>query len=423
MSKATLLVLAVSVFPGMAHAATTAHVITGTIAEVEQGCNQIAFVFSSNDCTYGRNRPGPNGEWIGPLSQFGAAHYAPGSPGAVLGYVPTTSTESPEGSGTFIPAPPDGKIKAAVTGTLSINDNGTPGDAGDDKIGTTFSIGPMVRNIQTGQFTRAVQGWTRMDHQMAEISVSSAVANANGGIDYVIGSRGFPARICNAANAADCFPTANSSNSFSNSRFWAAIPPLQVGIERSGLLGDPGLTDPPTQPPPLIPTGNVGATSTATFTGLTCSSNNVSFDDCVTGPLVWGAGEPAGFDNIVMKVSTDSQGAITSAQAYYSEEYRIGAFGAPEGYDNSATTGTFSFKAAAAGPANLVIAGCDTGVPDYVFPNGSTFSTKVQMCATSARNHGKFVSCVAGLTNAWKKARIISGAQKGSIMRCAAKAP
>jgi hypothetical protein len=343
-----------------AGADTTVYTITaGTFSEVEQRCTQIDSLFANTDCTYGRNRPqpvdpeNPDGvPWMGPL--FGGGHYAPGSPGAVLGYIPTSGVEVPPDSltGVFIPAPPDGKIQAVVTGTLSINDNGTPGNAADDKISSAFSIGPIVRNVSTGATTRANQSWTSMNHVMAEITVSSAAANANGGIDYVIGSRGFPTTRCSNTDAADCFPTANSSNSFSQGRFWADIPPKQVGIERSGLMGDPDLgLKAPVQPPPAIPKGNVGGQSTATFVGQTCSATSVPpIDDCISSPLVWGGGEPAGFDNIIMQVSTDSSGAITSALAYYSEEYRIAFGGAPAGYDNSSDSGTYSFTAPAPVP-------------------------------------------------------------------------
>ena len=40
-------------------------------------------------------------------------------------------------------------------------------------------------------------------------------------------------------------------------------------------------------------------------------------------------------------------------------------------------------------------------------------------CAAKAKNHGQFVSCVSDLTNAWKTAGLITGAQKGAIMSCA----
>jgi hypothetical protein len=70
----------------------------------------------------------------------------------------------------------------------------------------------------------------------------------------------------------------------------------------------------------------------------------------------------------------------------------------------------------------VVIDGCDTGVPNRVFDDGSSISGLVEECAAGARNHGKFVSCVAHVANDLKKDGIISGWQKGAIQSCAAKA-
>ena len=70
----------------------------------------------------------------------------------------------------------------------------------------------------------------------------------------------------------------------------------------------------------------------------------------------------------------------------------------------------------------VVIDGCDSGVPNTVFDDGCSISDQVAECAEGAKNHGKFVSCVAKLTNNLKKAGIITGAQKGAIQSCAAQA-
>lgn len=72
----------------------------------------------------------------------------------------------------------------------------------------------------------------------------------------------------------------------------------------------------------------------------------------------------------------------------------------------------------------VIINGCDTGVPNTFFssgPNaGCSISDLIRRCAANAKNHGDFVSCVAHLTNILKKDDVISGGQKGDIMRCAA---
>ncbi len=332
-----------------ANAITRVYEINGTFGAAEQGCTQITLLFGGSDCTFGRNRAGASGTWIGGL--FAGGHYPQDGVHDQPSYVPTSGVfDRP--SQTFAPAAPDGKIAAPVSGTFTIDDNGTPGNPADDLLSANFSIGTMARNIATGQSTRVVQRWTTMDHVMAPTAVNATatVANGAGGVDYVIGTRGFPTSRCSKTNASDCFPTANSSAVFTDLdntpaenavSFWVQIPVGQVGIERVGLLGDPNFVL--VQPPPNPKTGNVGATSTATFTGYSCSYNSLSANDCASGAVVWGAGEPAGFDNMIMKVSTDSTGAITSSRIYWTEEYFIGFGGAPPGYDNSYQAGAIDF--------------------------------------------------------------------------------
>jgi len=71
--------------------------------------------------------------------------------------------------------------------------------------------------------------------------------------------------------------------------------------------------------------------------------------------------------------------------------------------------------------ATVVIDGCGSGVTNIVFPEGCTISDQVAECAVDARNHGKFVSCVAKLTNNLKKAGTITGRESGKIQSCAAR--
>ena len=70
----------------------------------------------------------------------------------------------------------------------------------------------------------------------------------------------------------------------------------------------------------------------------------------------------------------------------------------------------------------VVIDGCNSGVPNTFFFSGCTITDLVMNCAPGARNHGAFVSCVAQVTNNLKNSGIITGAQKGAIQSCAAKA-
>lgn len=70
----------------------------------------------------------------------------------------------------------------------------------------------------------------------------------------------------------------------------------------------------------------------------------------------------------------------------------------------------------------VVIDGCDSGVANLQVIPGVTLADEVNRCVAAAvfGNHGQFVSCVSQLTNELKSAGILSGAQKGRIVDCAA---
>ena len=69
----------------------------------------------------------------------------------------------------------------------------------------------------------------------------------------------------------------------------------------------------------------------------------------------------------------------------------------------------------------LVIDGCDTGVTNYLFPDGCTLSDAIGEIAANAKNHGAFVKGVTQLANSLKQANLLSGREKGLIVRCAAR--
>ncbi|MBI1827442.1 MAG: hypothetical protein HYR83_13775 [Planctomycetes bacterium] len=74
--------------------------------------------------------------------------------------------------------------------------------------------------------------------------------------------------------------------------------------------------------------------------------------------------------------------------------------------------------------SNVVIDKCDTGVCDQTLPDGTTMQDAIDACASNARNHGKFVSCVAHITKAWETPpmQFITSRDRAAIIRCAAKA-
>jgi hypothetical protein len=92
--------------------------------------------------------------------------------------------------------------------------------------------------------------------------------------------------------------------------------------------------------------------------------------------------------------------------------------------------------------ADLTIGACVLpGFGDTILPTGcsmaESISETINDCSTPPAplkpnnghgggqkfNHGKFVSCVAHATNALKKLKMITGAQKGQIQSCAAQSP
>jgi hypothetical protein len=70
----------------------------------------------------------------------------------------------------------------------------------------------------------------------------------------------------------------------------------------------------------------------------------------------------------------------------------------------------------------VIIDGCDSGVGNTLLSSGSTISDQIAECADDSSNHGRFVSCVAHRTNRLKHDGVITGKEKGAILRCAAKA-
>ncbi len=70
--------------------------------------------------------------------------------------------------------------------------------------------------------------------------------------------------------------------------------------------------------------------------------------------------------------------------------------------------------------ATVVIGGVDTGVPNVLFTNGCTITDLTEQIRMSAKNHGQYVSGVAGLTNTLVHNGVITGAQKGAIQSATA---
>ncbi len=191
-ATALAVLVALVAVPFAARAAQLNVAIVGSLGSSENSCTQIIPFFTLAGCTYG-NDSVASGGWVGP--EMSGAHYGIGTAGDSVNHVL---------------APGDGRTSPALTGTVTIDDHGTPGDGSDDVIGAELVIGPTARNVYSGQARQVVERWTAMTHTMNPATVNAATGNALGGFDYVIGLHGFPQQICSASDSADCFASENA---------------------------------------------------------------------------------------------------------------------------------------------------------------------------------------------------------------------
>lgn len=70
----------------------------------------------------------------------------------------------------------------------------------------------------------------------------------------------------------------------------------------------------------------------------------------------------------------------------------------------------------------VVIAGCNTGVPNTGLATGCTISDLLSECAENAATHDDYTGCVSMTTNDLKRAGVINNKQKADIQQCAARA-
>jgi hypothetical protein len=308
-----------------APATTATYNISGTNSKVTNNCFNIAVSLTGDDCSYAKTRSPPSTTWRGPINS--GSFYAKGSVGDNLDYIPSVG---------------DGKINVPMTGSLTIDDAGTPLDGSDDLISGEFNFGPAAYNISTGNNDRALERWDGWNHVMAPTQVSAGVAEVGGGFAYRIGSRGTPTPnpLFARLDPSDTWPSENVASGTgapcdpndpaTKPCFWdptrAFTNPAsgRVGIERSRGFGGFGGGQ------PLTP--NVGATTVGTMVNWECI-DVVGDTDCtisasVIGIPVNGAphddNEPLspGFNNVILLVTTDGAGNVTG-QAYWTREYII----------------------------------------------------------------------------------------------------
>ena len=315
----TLLAIAMAVGSALPAQAQVTVNITGLNENSEGACSQATVVIVNSDCTYTNQRPAFYG-WAGP--NFGGGFYAAGSVGDDFTYVPVAG---------------DAKIKPTITGELIITGSGAGAT-----IEGTFIMGPAVRNTVVGNLTRGVERWDSITHTLAPTAVTTAVPNGGGGFDYVIATNGKPGVLCLTADPSKCYPAEVGSDPllFEVQNIWNNDVPPTVGVEGTPLNGGP--------------TPNIGTSTTAVISNY---SNSCAVpNDCINGRVVWGATpgpftEDPGWDNLLLAISTDAAGNITSGEAWWTEESRIEV--GPQPRDINSWQGSrFTFTGAAEGAAS-----------------------------------------------------------------------
>ncbi|MGI9344069.1 MAG: hypothetical protein ACR2QV_14630 [Gammaproteobacteria bacterium] len=346
-------------------AVPTATAVTGSLSKAENTCVSPIALFTSappQSCNYSGGEDlallvgsGPFRVWMGPLDSGG--FYAIGT-----GPDPLTTGGS---------APGDGKINLPITGTLTIDDNDTPGDGSDDSLSGTLIIGAGERSVTTSD-GNALETFSSITHTIPARVVDSAATNAAGGFDYVIGTAGFP--ILHSSASGD-YPSEMASQATGN----ASPPDINVWDQANGG-SVPVVNFPFPNPPPPQSAGpytveivtyapetgnvgpNVGVATTAIIADYTCAAGDGAGNalvDCdpdpnIGSPTIW-AQTGAEFDNLILRISTNGANRIITVDAFYTLEYKIPALNANQGKPGSFIGGTLSLSGSSATALNYTI--------------------------------------------------------------------
>ena len=309
----------------------------------ENACIHVSTFYFLTDCFYARQNEQLAGQslpWTGPT--VNPVYYAVNSEHAVPAYVPV---------------PGDDRIAPPMSGTIAIDDRGTP-DGMDDTIEAELQVGPAARSVvvnvnelvggPAGAPPRAVMKWSSIDHVMQATQVDEAMPNDAGGFDYVIASKGFPRLLCRVEDPDDCFPSALAGLTVDGQAAegtWDG--PSPVGLTRDTAMA-----------------GNIGASTTAVMHDRACNDNRGDVT-CPNHNVVWSASEEPppgtrnlsegpGLDNLLLKITTGGDGRVLSLQGFWTNEYRIAAgpptFQVPEGHNNSWQGGYMQLTAVAPPP-------------------------------------------------------------------------
>ncbi len=358
-----------------AQAVTVETPVTGSFGKTMNGCLQLLTfsVGGAENCMYDSG-PAVASESFSPTSVTGEIT----GPYSQMQYY-STVTKPETYATTYLASNGDGKINPLLSGSVTIDDGGNGFGAGDL---ISFSLtmtdplgGKVIRN--TGGSTNTTltanyaERWTSMTQVLAPLAASSATANGSGGFDYVIGSEGFPALLTFGTVPGDFnAPTSTACNgqTFGNMECGASF-------GTADTLGNP-ITDPDRWTPNNTSGGpglgsleaNIGADTVGTLVGFECvdnigtlttahgcrrastsfapllGTNGVNTTGAGASATERGAAEDVGWDQLLLKVSTDAAGNVTSIAGFDVQEYRV--FPTTPGRCGDNTTGTGSYSSA-----------------------------------------------------------------------------
>lgn len=349
---------------GPAHSVPTVTNVTGALSKAENTCVSPIEFFSFSEfqlCSYSGGvtlqqlaGSGMFRNWMGPVDSGG--YYASGTlvdPGTTGGFSGST--------------PGDGKVNLVITGSITVEDGNTAGDGSDDSISGTLIFGPGERGASSSD-GNVVERFTSVTHTLPTTVVSSAVSNSMGGYDYVIGSQGYPLLFSSGeviTSAVGPYPSEVASIATNNPSppdfnawdvnnggnvtvlpFGSTVPHSPEIVSYAPGSANGGNVEP-----------NIGMATTAVVVGLTCEDGDADADpgtngdgnpiaDCNPDPAI-GAGSSwsvsgAEFDNLILRLSTDANNKLVSADAFYTLEYKIASLNLNAGKPGSFVGGTLS---------------------------------------------------------------------------------
>ena len=397
---------------GPVHAIPTVTDISGSLGKAENTCVSPIAIFTDQTCSYSGGEDiavattGVN-RWMGPLDSGG--FYPIGTlidPNIEGGYGCPDIAACPAGTPPFLPFVGDGKVNLPITGSITIEDNNSPGSGADDSISGTFTIGAGERGVSTSD-GKAVERWDSITHTIPSKVVDSATPNGMGGFDYVVASEGFPGLI---GTAIDDYPSELGSTATGDT-----IPPDENVWTTLGGNPIPGMLpfthEVVTYAPGTAGGGdvepNIGVATTAVAVNLTCEdgdgdsspgwtnsppANEIRDCDPAIDPAdgnpfgagsTWALSGPE-FDNLILSVRTDANNRIVSADAFYALEYLIPGLGGNPGKNDSYVGGTLTFAGNAVAVNDTETTSQDTAVDIDILTNDFQFVDNVTITLPNA---------------------------------------